>query len=159
MAEPQFEGGGMPSLSDAINKLMANPEIISTVASALGGMEKASDLPSASSDAEQKQGDLPENSLNTEPVLSDSPPPQGNRTSSVDMGELMKSIAPMMSMLQGVGSQSGSHSSERYLDSHKREALLCALKPYVSDGRREAIDHIIRISQVSDILKNIGQQH
>ena len=131
--------GTAPSLTDAINKLMANPEIISTVASALGNMS-LQEKSSVSEDCEIASSDAADDVASSAQA--------GIRP---DLGELMKSLGPVMSTLKG-----GSRSSEtKSSESDRREALLCALKPYVSEGRREAIDYIIRISQVSDILKNI----
>ena len=37
----------------------------------------------------------------------------------------------------------------------KRTALLCALKPYLSPKRCEAIDYIDRMSKMGDLIKNI----
>ncbi len=145
MTAPQFDGSAPPSLSDAINKLMANPEIISMVASTLGNM-------SAKTAAENEQSEpQKEPSVAEEPSIEASVlPAEPQSTGAVDLGELMKSISPVMSLLGG-GSGKVAHSKE----ADSREALLCALKPYVSEGRREAIDYIIRISQVSDLMKNM----
>ena len=133
MSSPEVNGTA-PSLTDAINKLMANPEIISTVASALGNIgtqEKTAESSNGIADIDGEKD-----------AQSDIRP---------DIGELMKGLAPVLSTIKG----SSPSSKTKNAESDRREALLCALKPYVSEGRREAIDYIIRISQVSDILKNI----
>ncbi len=141
MNSPQLDPIGTPSLSDAINKLMANPEIISMVASTLGNMPP----PPARQEQKEKApaAEEPSAEASVLPPKAVGPP---------ELGDLMKNIAPMMSLLGGSGK------SPRSNEENQREALLCALKPYVSEGRREAIDHIIRISQVSDILKSIQKQ-
>ena len=141
MSAPEFNSTS-PSLSDAINKLMANPEIISTVASALGNMniQGAGAPPSDSKVSENKQND---DSIKADVNTEQAP-------GSPDLGEIVKGLAPVMSRLRGRSAQSRDNR-----DSDRREALLCALKPYVNDGRKEAIDYIIRISQISDILRNI----
>ncbi|MBQ4091325.1 MAG: hypothetical protein IJC64_03300 [Clostridia bacterium] len=36
-----------------------------------------------------------------------------------------------------------------------RAALLCAMKPYLSPGRQTAIDYIIKLSRLGDILKTL----
>ena len=46
-----------------------------------------------------------------------------------------------------------SSSSQKGADS--RTALLCAMKPYLSEGRREAVDYIIKLSRLGDILKTL----
>ena len=37
--------------------------------------------------------------------------------------------------------------------SKKRECLLLALKPYLSEGRCEAIDYLIRIGRIGDAIR------
>ncbi len=37
----------------------------------------------------------------------------------------------------------------------RRAALLCAMKPYLSHDRREAIDYIIKLSRLGDVLKSL----
>ena len=39
---------------------------------------------------------------------------------------------------------------------NRRSELLCALKPYLSQNRSEAIDKIIRFSELSSVLKNLS---
>lgn len=39
--------------------------------------------------------------------------------------------------------------------SDSRSALLCALKPYLSRDRQNAIDYIIKLSKLGDILKTL----
>ena len=128
-------------LSSAIEKIMANPQLISTVVSALGGLNSP---PKISDDAESS-GQV---SQDAEQEISAAPTSsQGH--SSPDMGEMLSSLAPMLSQIRG-------NPKGKDDDACRREALLCALKPYVSQGRREAIDYIIRISKISDMLKHIN---
>ena len=37
----------------------------------------------------------------------------------------------------------------------QRSALLCALKPYLSSDRRRAIDYIIKLDRLGDVLKTL----
>ena len=37
----------------------------------------------------------------------------------------------------------------------RRSALLCAMKPYLCKDRRDAIDYVIKISHLSDVLKTL----
>ncbi len=39
--------------------------------------------------------------------------------------------------------------------SDSRTALLCAMKPYLSDERRNAVDYIVKISRLGEILKTL----
>ena len=132
-----------PSLSDAIEHLMANPELISSIASAIGTVK-------AKSEPATDGNDNTASDAGTPPSPSEFP----------DLGKLISTLSPMLSSSaptkvdkdQNKSDAAIAHSGGR----REREALLCALKPYVSDGRREAIDYIIRISQVSDILKQVN---
>jgi hypothetical protein len=40
-------------------------------------------------------------------------------------------------------------------DADRRAALLCAMKPYLCRERQEAIDYIIKLSRLGDILKSL----
>ena len=123
------------SLSDAINMLMENPSIISSVASALGNLSVSGDSQATNTVAEAQ------NEPDAGKEARAFPPP--------DLSALAATLTPLMS---------GRRNSERRqgeTDADRREALLCALKPYVSEGRREAIDYIIRISRMSEALKTI----
>lgn len=132
-----------PSLSDAIEKIMANPQLISMVASTLGAMKNAEEKKSADTAAEPEE---------VSPVSEDkeSASAMAVPEQMPDLSALVSSLAPMMSKLGG-SSANGYH--KEFRAANDREALLCALKPYVSAGRREAIDYIIRISQISDVLR------
>lgn len=106
------------ALSDAIGKLMENPELISMVASALG-----KEMP--------------------RPTVSES---ESAPSASTELPELVGSLAPLLSGL-GRGGDAAAKSNSA--------CLLRALKPYVSQGRRDAIEYMIRISEFSDILKRL----
>ena len=128
--------GAPTSLSDAISKLMENPEIISTVASALGSM--SAQRPTAA------KAEGSDSSANPEQSAASSASP--------DLSSIVTGLAPLMS---GMGAKQPHlhEKNDKGSEAVRREALLCALKPYVSESRREAIDYIIRISRISELLK------
>lgn len=113
--------GGSPSLSDAIDQILAHPEVISMVASVLNAPR-----PADPGEAEARQ----------EPAQTSAPP-------SSD------ALAPVLSRLSQLTASPGG-------ESRTRSDLLCALKPYLSPGRREAIDYMIRISQITDLMKHLS---
>jgi hypothetical protein len=45
--------------------------------------------------------------------------------------------------------------SQRSANDANRAALLCAMKPYLSHDRQNAIDYIIKLSRLGDILKTL----
>ena len=42
----------------------------------------------------------------------------------------------------------------------EREALLCALKPFLSPARREAVDTVLRVARLRELLQGLqsGQE-
>jgi hypothetical protein len=112
-----------PNFSDAIDQIMAHPEWITMVASALGKPPAEKESPKES---EADKATVPSDPVDTAAAA----------------------LTPMLSKLsQMKAPPSGGKST--------RAELLCALKPYLSPGRQEAIDYMIRISQISDLLKHL----
>ena len=110
-----------PNLSDAIEQIMAHPEWISMVASALG----------------------------KSPTEAETPAPQKEEeTSSSHPDDAVTTLTPMLSKLSQIKNPNPK-------GKNTRADLLCALKPYLSPGRQEAIDYMIRISQISDLMKHL----
>ena len=114
-------------ISSALDKLLANPQLISMVASALGN--NASQSPPASSESPSKENEEEEKTV---PTVA-TPLPS------------MDALIPLVGKL--ARNDGGTRKS-----GFKHEQLLCALKPYLSPSRCQAIDHIIRISQMSSII-------
>ena len=114
----------MPDLSEAIEKLLAHPELLSTVASVLG-------KPPPDPIESQEQ--------------AESPAPS-------EMPEAISALAPLLSGL----SKGGALLSPRGDD--PRVCLLRALKPYLSAERCEAIDTMIRLSPIAELLQKRNQE-
>ncbi len=116
------------AISGAIAKLKEHPEIISAVASALSGNSGQS---------------APEE----EPTEQASAPP----VSGIPMeklSEIISTLGPMLSDNQFKSEIKGSREDHRY-------ALLCALRPYLSDGRREMVDYVLKFGRIGDLLKKM----
>ena len=126
----------VPSLSDAIERLMANPEIISMVASAMGSSPLSAQSENTQSENTQKE--------ETKAVTA--------VPSSPDIGNILSALSPIIS---GFGRSGDKNQKEGSDSAHNREALLYALRPYISQGRREAIDYILQLSRVSELLKQV----
>ncbi len=60
--------------------------------------------------------------------------------------EAAPTFAPSSPKLQG---------SPHRGDGDSRTALLCAMKPYLSAERRQAIDYIVKLGRLGDILKTL----
>lgn len=119
---------GSNELSTAVGKLLENPELVSAVASALG-KNAAAEAPSAPTSADEA--------------------PLGE-VSPKDGGDMLSAVMPLLSKLGNA-----EKSAQKDGDSFRHEQLLRALKPYLSRSRGEAIDYIIRISRMSNIIKHM----
>ena len=140
------EGGRMQGdsglqISSMIDKIMANPELISMVASALGGGSAIEET------EEQRETNETEAAATaTEESLSADLP------SMEKLPELVAAIAPM---LASAGARSApAHKLSPPKD--KRACLLAALKPYLSRERGEAIDYMIRLGALSEVFRGLG---
>ena len=120
------------SISSAISKLMEHPEIIGAVASALSG--------TAAGESEE----APQATLQNAP--SDA------KKDTEGGAELAASLMPIISRLGSLGIGG---SKDGGVKGGKHAALLCALKPYLSKNRSDAIDYMLKISQMSDIISKL----
>ena len=104
-------------ISNAFQKILEHPEIINTVAAAIGMPAPKKDAPAS----------YAPNTPNTDTLTT---------------------LAPLLSSI--------SQKSPSSKISSNQACLLRALKPYVNPNRCEAIDYIIKISEISQLLKKIN---
>lgn len=134
MNDSDSRAQSMPSLDDArisgaINKILEHPELIGMIGSMLTTPKPSDDI----------SADTPEE--NTAAVEA--------KPTAAGGTDMLATLAPMLAKLQ---SSAGAlpHKED------KRECLLCALKPYLSKERCEAIDQMLKISRISDVFKNMS---
>lgn len=121
-------------LSDIIGKLLADDNFGKILETVKG---------SFSADAE--------NETAVEPVTEESSSvEEGSPTSAIPAlsPELISKLPAIMSML----SQSGSDGSKSHSKMDDRKKLLCALKPFLSHRRRDAVDSIVNIAGITDLF-------
>ena len=126
---------GAPNLSDAIEKLMAHPEIIEMAASVLGT--------SGNPPTPKPEARIPEE------ADSDGTPPAAH-------GGLPNLLGLALPMLSGGGTQRGKNPLA------KSTALLIALKPYLSPSRCQTIDRLVEMSNLGtlfDRMKGERSEH
>lgn len=123
------------SISSAISKLMEHPEIIGAVASALSGT------------APRESEEAPQAALQNAP--SDA------KKDTEGGAELAASLMPIISRLGSLGIGGSKDGGGVGVKGGKHAALLCALKPYLSKNRSDAIDYMLKISQMSDIISKL----
>lgn len=83
---------------------------------------------------------------------------QGAGLPEKEFDELLASIdaaAPLIKGLRGGDSPPNKQADENDPFA-RREALLCALKPYLSQERCEAIDYLLRMWRIGQTVKAIG---
>ena len=79
---------------------------------------------------------------------------------------VISAIKPFMEMMgsqsaqtsappQGKADEKPSPSTLHHEGHDSRTALLCAMKPYLSAERRQAIDYIVKLGRLGDILKTL----
>ena len=119
--------------------------------------------PAAAKAAAELAGKLMQNAASTnQSTEAPSPAPSGDMLSSVlsdpkfveKMPQMLSALAPM---LQGAGESAAPTlpvppTVPSTSDQAKRNALLLALKPYLSHERAEAVDHIIRLTGLIELF-------
>ena len=124
-------------ISGALGKLMSNPALLGNIMSALknsGGGEPTAKAPEPKAEVQDKASE-------------DSVPAVGNLFSSVPP-ELIAKLPLILSLMGGNGAAQSKEERDR-------EALLCALKPYLTPERCMTIDKIIQVSRIGELLKNL----
>lgn len=142
-----------PAFSEAMGRILEHPEWISAVASALRtpdlttSAETETLLPTEPSADENDEG---ENSSGSSPPLDEAVRTESHAPSfPQELPALLHTLAPLLSVKNGGEPKGKGHREEPSAN------LLRALKPYVSRGRQEAIDYMIRISEISDLIKRL----
>ena len=115
-------------ISDAIGKILSNPELMGMIGSMMGSM-RSEQKPEAEAFAAKTA-------------------PQG--VSGAQSGDILSAIAPVLSSLGGSLPLKSSAEAEH------RACLLRALKPYLSKERCEAIEQMITIGRISEIFKGMS---
>ena len=72
--------------------------------------------------------------------------------SDEEFSSFMESISAAAPLFQGLGGVLGGKRSEACC---MRESFLLSLKPYLSEGRCEAVDYLVRIARLGDILRRL----
>ena len=128
MGEELFKDGkGGDGFSKAFGEILSNPEMMSAISS-LAKKFKSSDTQESTpvTDNEEKE------EKKDEPGASSA---------------LVEKFPEILGMLSNKTSSIGNT---------RRSELLCALKPYLSQSRTEAIDKIIKLSELSSVFKNLS---
>lgn len=121
------QSGGSDGFSSILNGILSNPEMMAMISS-MAGKLKSENAPAESEAAEASE---------TAATATSAPE---------RLPEAISALAPLLS---GEGVKHSKRDNDR-------ACLLRALKPYLSPGRSEAIDYIIKFSSIADLLKNLS---
>lgn len=120
------QSGSSDGFSSILNGILSNPEMMAMISS-MAGKLKSENAPAESEAAEASEAAAPASAPERLP-------------------EAISALAPLLS---GEGVKHSKRDNDR-------ACLLRALKPYLSPGRSEAIDYIIKFSSIADLLKNLS---
>ena len=115
-------------LGEALNNILSNPQMMSIISGLAQKLKGESEESGGQITALEEKEDVPA------------------PTSTKNLPEAIGALAPLLS----------NELRNKARTDDKRACLLRALKPYMSDGRKEAIEYIIKISMISDVLKNLS---
>ncbi len=120
-------------LSGAVQSILENPAFAKLAADLAAGEKKEPDAPTQSGT----------------PQLS---PEMLSR-----LPGMMSAMAPLLSGMQGKGGapQKDGKGGDGG-DAERRKRLLSALKPYLSSTRKDAIDSILKVTEMTDLLAQFG---
>lgn len=131
MSDASQKGIENEKLSSALNEIFSNPQMLSAISSMAKNLK---DGDHGSVTAEKKEEAKEE--------VKEETPTEGASAASVT-----DKLPQLLNMLS---------SSTSNIKQSRRSELLCALKPYLSQNRNDAIDKIIRFSELSSVFKNLS---
>ena len=136
--EKESKAPSSDALSDMIGRLMSNPELMSIIGSMAAKTPKPSEEESRSE------------SYSAEAVSTAAPAFSEN---AARLPEMISALSPMLSGIASIKSNAPAKLSPK---DQRRVCLLEAIKPYVSRGRGEAIDYMIQLSRITELMKNLS---
>ena len=142
------------ALSSSLGNLLKDPALLKSLGSILGST--ASSAESTASTDHQSPTDGLANALSDPNLMAKLPqvmallqPMLRNNTKPAD------DIVPSLQDSSTEALPTLLSSSQRPASDHCRDDLLLALKPFLSPGRCEAVDTILRLSKLGSVLKHL----
>jgi len=124
------------NFSAALNGILSNPEMMSMISS------MAQKLKSDGANAQKNEFE----DVKVEEQTISEPPAEQTVSAQPKLPDALGALAPLLN----------ADISKRSKSENDRACLLRALKPYMSSGRCEAIEYIIKFSMLSDVLKKLS---
>ena len=137
MADLSSVLGGI-DLSSVLSKAASDPAISATIASLVSGLRD--------SGQGQAKPPEPETKAEAEPAPAPSPTPKPD--------DAIAALLPILGMLGKAPEKGGSGGGRGRKGGDPRCALLLALKPYLSESRCAAIDRMVQVSKIGELIGN-----
>ncbi len=137
-------------IAEMLSSVLSNPELLQKIRDTVGTVNDGSAPTKEAADASSSATVAP----------TSAPPPTDGLASILGNAEMMAKLPQVMALLspmleksvptQATPTASIPKSSESY-----RNELLLALKPFLSSERQNAVDVMLRVSQLGQVLRHI----
>lgn len=146
MAQDVENNNGSPDVSTLLAGVLSNPEVMSKMSEIIARSTKEQNGvdPPQSDDNSPLDENVAESSGDNTDIQKDPSPTFQNLINP----EVMSKLPDILSLL----SSQKAPSSEQ---SRQQATLLLAIRPYLSERRRELIDTFIKLDRLGDILKKL----
>ena len=146
MSENTEENMSTPDLSSLVGGLLSNPETISKLASILSNLNfnNIDNTPPPDNNISQDSENISDNQSNNQDNNEGSSPTFQN----ADANKILTKIPQIMSQISA-------NKCEESIATKQQIALLSAVRPYLSDHRKELIDTFIKMNRLGAIFKNL----
>lgn len=150
-------------LPEALGRLMRDPALLSRIGEIVKTAAEAppSEETAASSPKDAQSAPLEEASAKTEAETET----ETEKSPSLPVGASPLTASPALlemlpALLSSFGRRLPSGTGRGKGPMGEREALLCALKPFLSPARREAVDTVLRVARIRELLQGLqsGQE-
>ena len=149
MSEDMEQNTNSKDLASIVSGLISNPNIISKINNILDNIDTASNSnnspPSNNISSNEKESENDNSNIHVNP--NDYSPTFQN----LDIGNFISKIPDILSKLS-------SASNENSIVTKQQINLLLAVRPYLSERRKELIDSFIKINKFSSIFMSLGKE-
>ena len=139
--------------ADLLGALLSNPELIKRIGSVLGAMRNNEEGASVADEPNQSTSSTPKGAVPTAAAGDGLATLLQNPSVLEKLPQMLSVLKPMME--NGAAKAAASDAAVRvapHSSAHSREHLLLSLKPFLSKERCDAVDTILRISQLGEAL-------
>ena len=133
-------------LSSLLGAMLSNPEMLSKIGniiSKIGNTETSTNSPPTSNNAENIETVTTPNKENSNNFEASSPTFQNHNNENI--------VSKLPDILSKISSSNADISAEN----KQQIALLLAIRPYLSEHRKELIDTFIKMNRLGSIFKNL----